>query len=160
MVINPTLRDNFLRFVEPEPNSGCHLWAGGVTRSGNKYHDEYGSFNIRDKKKKTHRTIRSHRFAWEMAHGTIPDGLSVLHKCDVRLCVNPDHLFLGTTLDNGRDMAKKGRGTKGTMPFGVTKMHRKFRAQIRAGNRDIYLGLYSTAAEAHTVALKAKMSYG
>lgn len=50
-----------------------------------------------------------HRVAWELVRGSIPDGLDVLHSCDVRLCAKPDHLFLGTHLDNMRDMISKGR---------------------------------------------------
>ena len=50
-----------------------------------------------------------HRVAWELVRGPIPDGLDVLHSCDVRLCAKPDHLFLGTHLDNMRDMISKGR---------------------------------------------------
>lgn len=59
------------------------------------------------------RTLRAHRAAWEVARGPIPQGLRVLHRCDVRSCVNPDHLFLGTNADNSADMLEKGRSVKG-----------------------------------------------
>jgi hypothetical protein len=84
--------------VIPEPNSGCLLWEGWFKGNG------YAGIQ-RDGK-----SVYVHRLVWEEAHGPIPDGMHVLHRCDVRLCVNIDHLFLGTRLDNMQDMAAKGRG--------------------------------------------------
>lgn len=65
----------------------------------------YGGFQIGDK------CYFAHRIAWELTNGQILDGLLVCHKCDNRLCCNPNHLFLGTNLDNARDRDKKARRT-------------------------------------------------
>jgi hypothetical protein len=81
----------------PEPNSGCWLWTKGVVSSG------YGEHYVNGK------PILAHRFAWIQRFGTIPIGLNILHRCDTKLCVNPQHLFLGTLADNNYDMAQKGR---------------------------------------------------
>lgn len=85
--------------VIPEPNSGCWLWDGRYSNAG---YGTYGGGRARER-------VQAHRLAWEEMNGPIPDGLFVLHKCDVRGCVNVDHLFLGTAKDNTRDMMAKGR---------------------------------------------------
>jgi hypothetical protein len=59
------------------------------------------------------RMLKAHRVSWELAYGPIPAGLYVLHRCDVRDCVNPEHLFLGTHEDNQKDMRAKGRAKYG-----------------------------------------------
>ena len=65
--------------------------------------------------------IVAHRASWMMLRGPIPEGMNVLHKCDNRKCVNPNHLFIGTQSDNVQDMLQKGRG--GDCRSGITKTY-------------------------------------
>jgi hypothetical protein len=83
-----------------EPNTGCILWIGSATR--------YGRLDITENGIRRH--AAAHRVAWELAHGAIPAGMLVCHRCDVGLCINVDHLFLGTHQENMDDMVSKGRG--------------------------------------------------
>lgn len=62
-----------------------------------------------DGKYRTGTPYQVHRVSWEIHNGPIPDGLMVCHHCDVRHCVRPDHLFIGTQRDNIADMIAKGR---------------------------------------------------
>jgi hypothetical protein len=90
----------------PEPNSGCWLWLAG-TRP-NSRGALYGRHFTDDG-----RSVGAHRFSYWLHIGSIPDGMHVCHKCDNTLCVNPDHLFLGTPDDNAKDMVRKGRSYRG-----------------------------------------------
>lgn len=81
----------------------CWLWTGTTNEYG------YGIFLLPGEK-----PIRAHRYAYELWKGQIPEGRVVMHRCDNPPCVNPDHLDLGTKLDNNRDCAAKGRRPRGS----------------------------------------------
>lgn len=93
-----SLLDRFTEKYIPVPESGCWLWIGSSANGG------YGQIKNSGKK------VLAHRVAWMIRHGSIPDSVDVLHRCDVPCCVNPDHLFLGTDFENQRDSYSKGRG--------------------------------------------------
>ena len=94
------LRKRFESKFKLEPFSGCWLWTGGIRAGG------YGNMYI-DYRSPIYQLAP--RVAWRLYRGEIPEGLRVLHRCDVQSCVNPDHLFLGTQADNVKDMEAKGR---------------------------------------------------
>jgi len=89
---------NFYTKVSRPDKNGCCNWIGSITNRG------YGKFRVGKI------SVGAHRVAWTLKNGPIPDELLVLHKCDNPLCVNPDHLFVGTQGDNLVDMIHKGRG--------------------------------------------------
>jgi hypothetical protein len=68
----------------------------------------------------------AHRYAWECKRGPIPDGLCVLHHCDNSRCCNPNHLFLGTKLDNMHDAMSKGRHPNAELSEDNVREIRKF----------------------------------
>ena len=96
--------ERFSDFVAMIPFHSCWEWTG---RYCGPIKSRYGNFWNGKKSE------RAHRFSWRMHHGEIPSGMDVLHRCDNMMCVNPDHLFLGTKKDNAMDMAAKGRSTRG-----------------------------------------------
>lgn len=99
----PSLMDRFHAGINKDESSGCWLWKKATCSRG------YGAIQLG-----VGVTGKAHRVSWELFRGPIPDGAFVLHKCDVRNCCNPEHLFIGDHDDNMRDMVSKGRSPSGS----------------------------------------------
>lgn len=100
MAAKKNTTERFFEKIERIPFCGCWIWTGTIIGKTAKY----GAFNI------GRGNVSTHRFSWELHNAVeIPDGMCVLHRCDIPCCVNPEHLFLGTHADNMHDMKRKGR---------------------------------------------------
>lgn len=88
--------ERFWKYVQKTET--CWIWSGGKTTGG------YGKFNP------THKSgwEKSHRFSWTLHFGEIPEGKVVCHKCNMKLCVRPDHLYVATSRENTLDAMRDG----------------------------------------------------
>ena len=112
------------RHIERVTESGCWIWKGDSVNG-------YGRMHLKGK------NFLVHRLSYEEFVGEIPDGLHVLHRCDVPACVNPSHLFTGTHQDNMDDKMRKGRWKSG----GNKKLNKSqveaIRMRLNKGERHI-----------------------
>jgi HNH endonuclease len=117
------LNNRYMKWLQLTPQSierksrksqhkGCWLWGSYCQSSG------YGQIRIEGKR------ILAHRLSWILHFGDIPEGLLVCHTCDVRRCVNPEHLYLGTQKENMQDCLKKGRTHGQTKGYAFTRKPR------------------------------------
>ena len=95
-----TVEDRFWEKVDKRGPNDCWLWVGSK-RSG------YGYFRVGKNR------VGCHRWIWEYYNGPIAIGMDICHKCNVRNCVNPNHLFVGTRKENMEDMVRKNRDSHG-----------------------------------------------
>jgi hypothetical protein len=107
--------ERFWSKVDVREPDECWEWKAGRDRDG------YGLFQLK------RRQIRAHRFAWELANGSLLGQLHALHSCDNPSCCNPTHLFPGTNTENTADMVAKGRNAKGANHGRYTKPERSAR---------------------------------
>lgn len=94
--------DRFWAKVNKKSDDECWEWQGSCHSNG------YGTFWFQ------RADISAHRFSFLLHHGEISEGMFILHSCDNKPCVNPNHLSMGTPLDNSADMCAKGRKPRGT----------------------------------------------
>lgn len=124
----PAAKPPFVRFHDlvDRRDDGCWIWRGAVGTNG------YGQI------KAFGRMVSAHRFAFELYSGPIPDGAMLLHSCDNKMCVNPDHLRPGTAAENMQEAAERGRLPRGPRHhnFGRPNPRPKQANRVRVLGRD------------------------
>ena len=110
--------------ISVDKETGCWEWKGGFFSSG------YARAGLKGFSK------RASRMVYTFLKGDIPEGLLMCHTCDNPKCVNPDHLFLGTTKDNLSDMVNKGRSLKGETNYNAI-LTEKIVQKIRSSSRSV-----------------------
>jgi hypothetical protein len=127
-VIKITPEERFLSRINK--TDSCWLWIGTK-----RHQNGYGCLEVDGK------LVSAHRFSWLLYHGNIPNDLFVLHKCDNKICVNPDHLFLGTQDENNKDRARKNRSWRGIGE--LSPAHKLTLEEVRNIRKDYNSGFYS-----------------
>jgi hypothetical protein len=101
--VSRPLKERFMEKITIKEN-GCWEWIGATDNN-------YGQIWIDGKKEKAHRA------SYKLHYGEIPHNVLVCHKCDNKICVNPEHLFIGTQSDNMKDCSNKNRTAFKKYPY-------------------------------------------
>ena len=131
--------ERFLRSLDQHGNGACWIWTGAKTREG------YGELMVAG------RMAYAHRFAYELIHGPIPDGMHLDHGpvCHRRDCVNPDHLRLATPGQNCCNQRIRKNNKSGFKGVHWSKQANKWVAKITLNHKTKHLGRFDTAEDAH-----------
>lgn len=108
------------------PESGCWIWMSSLNTGG------YGKTGLG---RGSH--LSAHRVSYEQKFGPIPKDKFALHTCDIKCCVNPDHIFLGTQKENMADKVNKNRQAKGEK-HGMHKLTKEQAIEVKSGTADAY----------------------
>lgn len=146
MPISYVYNQDFIKGKIAIADNGCWHWAGYIRSDG---YGSVGGYRNR---------WLAHSMSWLLFNGPIPDDICVLHKCDVRMCVNPKHLFLGTRGDNARDMVSKGRSPNTRYRAGERSGHAKFTdEQVRAMRQFVEIGDRTIASAARILGVSKEL---
>jgi hypothetical protein len=106
--------------IEIIPWSGCWIWMGWLDENG------YGNLKNPNNGKR----LRAHRWSYELHHGQIPTGKIICHTCDIPSCVNPNHLYAGTVLENNLDRKRRNRGGQLKISGELSKVRKLTKADV------------------------------
>jgi hypothetical protein len=113
--------------IERVPFSGCWIWMRTTNGAGKYGRGGYGIGHPEGIR------VYMHRWVYQITHGAIPDGMMVCHRCDIRCCINPDHLYLGDAMSNHIDKVVRGRA-RSPGAKGDANATRKYPGLTRGGN--------------------------
>jgi hypothetical protein len=121
--------EHFWSLVDKDDPNGCWLYKGTLSFEG------YGYVNIGAGVRR--KQWQAHRFAWSLLKGEIPAKGCILHTCDVRNCVNPEHLYLGDRKDNARDKIARRRDPNATLTDDQVRTVKRLLAEGEMYGKDI-----------------------